>query len=197
MAELEEGTTNEEDNDNLLEELVATDEEDNAHLEAVTSDIEVLEDETSVMAELEEGTMNNHEVLQDLFQEEDNQLDGDFLEMMPTEQESTATLDEFASSDDQDPFADLFESDSESTSQDPDDPFAELLGDESEKPDEEFLNLLQADDDDNSSDHESSNHQQAADWDSLLDDTSADNGQLDDPFSMEEMFETSKSHTST
>ncbi len=117
--------------------------------------------------------------------------------MMPTSEEKSHHSEENITSNDNDPFADIFESDSESDTVDPNDPFAELLGDGTETPDEEFLNLLQ---DDENIKHESSdsfNKENDSEWDDIFEDTSGKNGNADNPFLMEEMLETSKTKTSS
>ena len=112
--------------------------------------------------------------------------DQEFLEILPTSEETV-------SSQDNDPFADIFEPDSQDNKIDPNDPFAELLGDGSEQPDEEFLDLLQADDNINPKANQSEDSQ----WDNMFDDTSSKKGDSDNPFLMEEMLETSKTHQSS
>ncbi|MGK7880148.1 MAG: hypothetical protein AB4060_08610, partial [Crocosphaera sp.] len=79
----------------------------------------------------------------------------------------------------------------------PDDPFAELLGDGTETPDEDFLNLLQADDNSKNQSSESLKQDKDSEWGDIFEDTSDKNGNEDNPFLMEEMFEKSKTKTSS
>ena len=121
--------------------------------------------------------------------------DQDFLEMMPTPEEKSHDLGETIASNETDPFADIFESDGDGNTIDPNDPFAELLGDGTETPDEEFLNLLQADENINSDASDSVKQEKDSEWDDIFEDTSAKNGNADNPFLMEEMVEVSKPQT--
>ena len=136
--------------------------------------------------------------MKDLLTEEADKDDQDFLEMMPTSEEQSDHLQEtIAASDENDPFADIFESDSDSNQIDPNDPFAELLGDGTETPDEEFLNLLQTDENSKNESLESLTQDKDSEWGDIFEDTSDKNGNEENPFLMEEMFETSKTKTSS
>ena len=136
--------------------------------------------------------------MKDLLTEEADKDDQDFLEMMPTSEEQSDHLQEtIAASDENAPFADIFESDSDSNQIDPNDPFAELLGDGTETPDEEFLNLLQTDENSKNESLESLTQDKDSEWGDIFEDTSDKNGNEENPFLMEEMFETSKTKTSS
>ena len=154
-----------------------------------------LEEENIDSVILEDSDSNETEALRDLFTEETVNEDQEFLEMMPTSEEQSHDLEETIASNEKDPFADIFESDSEGNTIDPNDPFAELLGDGTETPDEEFLNLLQGDENINSDPSDSVNKETDSEWDDIFEDTSAKNGNADNPFLMEEMVEASKPQT--
>ena len=200
LTQEETSKTFENDTDNFLEELSVVS-------ETVTEDV-IADDELELFSTSEEGNIDSiipednisddSEVLKDLLTEEADKDDQDFLEMMPTSEEQSDHLQEtIAASDENDPFADIFESDSDSNQIDPNDPFAELLGDGTETPDEEFLNLLQTDENSKNESLESLTQDKDSEWGDIFEDTSDKNGNEENPFLMEEMFETSKTKTSS
>ena len=200
LTQEETSKTFENDTDNFLEELSVVS-------GTVTEDV-IADDELELFSTSEEGNIDSiipednisddSEVLKDLLTEEADKDDQDFLEMMPTSEEQSDHLQEtIAASDENDPFADIFESDSDSNQIDPNDPFAELLGDGTETPDEEFLNLLQTDENSKNESLESLTQDKDSEWGDIFEDTSDKNGNEENPFLMEEMFETSKTKTSS
>ncbi|MDJ0598255.1 MAG: hypothetical protein QNJ37_05390, partial [Crocosphaera sp.] len=191
LDELENDTDNFLNELNPLEETVTNNIESNTDLETISS----LEEENIDSVMFEDNSSDETEVLKDLFTEEPVNDEQDFLEMMPTSEENSHHLQETVASNENDPFADILESDSESNSVDPNDPFAELLGDGTEKPDEEFLNLLQGDENINSDSSDLFNQEKDSEWDDIFEDTSARNGNEDNPFLAEEMLEVSKPQT--
>lgn len=197
---LEELPSDEIDNNNLLEDLSLIETASDKTEEEIHAAIEQLSDwqDATQDAGNEPKTIVPHnDAFDGLFEDAQTNADADFLEMMPTQEETVTNFDSSLASDENDPFADLFESDNEPTPQHSDDPFAELLGNQSEQPDEEFLNLLQADDDAGALENQSSTHQNESEWDKLFDDSTAQNQESDDPFQIEEMLESSKSHTTS
>ncbi|HAC64771.1 MAG TPA: hypothetical protein DCF68_14875, partial [Cyanothece sp. UBA12306] len=133
--------------------------------------LEILENDEEMESQATEISFGAKDDLSsDFVQQQETNQDLDFLEMLPTEAETVAHLEENLSNENKDPFADFFESESETAAADPNDPFAALLDSDLDDSSEELMNLLSSDAKEQSQTNETSNKTKEDEWDNLFDD---------------------------
>ncbi len=168
-----------------------------------SEDSELLEilktEETSAMdVSVSDTKKDAKDTVSDLFQEEDESESFDFLEMLPTEEETTADLLNTSTTDNQDPFADFFEPETEGATSNSDDPFADFLDSDVNDSDEDLMNLLETDNKGISEPTEPFDKTKDNDWNNLFDDDHpTSNGKLDHNSNLEEVLKASKTDSAS